>query len=164
MSLPGFSAINSVGASTCPYYGAATLSAGDGEAVRPQFLGSIGEAVEEAAEHVAEGVEHIAEWISGAFSSALSDLRNLINSLKNHGGPNGAPFICGFWVTQIMSCSGTSPTYSYGEVLTRCVGANPQSRVVCGSVVSAMYPLLSQACRSGNSAELQGIGSVCQGA
>lgn len=164
MNLPKFSATNSLGPAICSYFGASCLSASDNDSIaHPQFLGSIGEAIEEAAEGVAEGVEHVVEAVGGTFSSALTGITNLIDGFKNHGGPNGTPFVCGLWVTQILSCTGNSPTYSRPEVLLRCLGANVQGTAMCATVVLSLYPLLQQACNSGNSAQLQGLGTVCGG-
>jgi hypothetical protein len=163
MSLPGFSATNSLGPAAHAYYGAASLSAAQGDEVNPEFLGVIKEMFESASETVSEAVEMVSEAVSGALKSGFSSLSNLIKNLKDHGD-QGQPFACGLWVTRMMSCTGTSPTFSEIEVLGACMSANPQYNAACMTISAALYPLLTEACQKNPSA-LSGVASqVCQGA
>jgi hypothetical protein len=163
MSLPGFAATNSLGASVHAYYGAASLSAAQGDGVSPEFLGVIKEMFEGASEAVSESVEVVSEAVGGALKSGISGLTGLIKNLRDHGD-QGQPFACGMWVTRMMSCTGNSPTFSEMEVLGACISANPQYNVACMTISTALYPLLTKACQQNPSA-LTGLPSqVCQGA
>jgi hypothetical protein len=150
MSLPGFTAENSLTEASFTYYGAQSL-APDSETVDPEFLGVI-----------KEFFQKVGGALSGALMSAANALGDAIKNLRDHGGPGGSPFVCGQWVAGVLACRNGQPAYSQAEVLARCVSSNPANSIACASVTAAMWPLIRDACSQNANQVGTLLGQVCK--
>ncbi|HVG34089.1 MAG TPA: hypothetical protein VM911_13455 [Pyrinomonadaceae bacterium] len=151
MSMPGFTATNSLAQTEGNYYGGRSLSIEGDDMVDPQFLGFIKEAF-----------ESIGSALSSAVMAGADALSNALSNLRDKGGPGGRPFVCGQWVTTVLACSGKSPAYSQAEMLARCISTNPAQMAVCAVASAGLYPLVQQACAQGSDTG-QLLGRVCKG-
>jgi hypothetical protein len=151
MSLPGFTAENSLTESTWNYYGARSLGAASEDAVDPEFLGVIKEFFQSAG-----------SALSTAIVSAASGLGDAISKLAASGGGGGRPFVCNQWATAVLACSGGQPAYSEAELMSRCVSMNPSYMAVCAAASAGLYPLMQQACSQNPGQIGTLVGQICK--
>ncbi len=143
MALPGFTATNSLAPQAAIYHGGASFSLDGTGLVEPQFLGPIGEAFESAWESIKQAV-------SGAVMTLAQAASNVISSLQKSGGPGGSPFVCGQWVSAVISCTNGRPTYNEAQMMARCLSTNLGQTAACVAASAAIYPLVRQACAEGS--------------
>ena len=153
MSMPGFTAANSLAPSSASYYGGRSLSFEAEEMVQPEFMGVIREAF-----------QSVGRSISPGLSSLGSSLGNLINNSNNNNGPNQPPFICSQWITTVVACNNGSPAFSQNDMWTRCLMSNstdPVNAALCTGVSAALYPLVQKYCSEGDTDPGDLIGQIC---
>ncbi|MEO7170812.1 MAG: hypothetical protein V4610_05770 [Pseudomonadota bacterium] len=152
MSMPGFTATNSLTPTTGAYYGGASLLIDSDGMVEPQFL-----------DFIREAIESIGDALSSAARAAISGLSDAISNMQNGQGQRG--FACSSWIGMFARCNGRSPNASYAEMLTKCIESNrtsPDGAIKCSTVVSAFYPLMQKVCsEGGNTGNL--LNDVCKG-
>lgn len=149
MSMPGFTASNSLGPSAYSYNGATSLRDSAPDAVVPEFLDIIKEAF-----------ESITSGFSNALQAAANALKDAINKL-NSGGNGQPPFVCGQWATRFLACNGNSTRYSQGEMMAACIASNPAQTAICVGITASMYSILQQGCQQNPNGIGQLLGQIC---
>jgi hypothetical protein len=150
MSMPGFTASNSLGPSSFVYNGGVSLAPDQGDVVGPEFL-----------DFIKEAIEKIADGISSGLQSAVNALQNAINNLNSGGGK--PPFVCGQWAARFLACSGNSPTFGEAQMLSACISSNPANSIACATITASMYGVLQQGCRENPNGIGQIMGQICGG-
>jgi hypothetical protein len=149
VSMPGFTAEQSLQPSLSPYHGGGSYALHD-DLVEPEIFG-----------FVKEAFESVGNAFSSVAQSLAKDVGNLVNSLQSGGGPGGQPFACGQWVTRMLACSGNSPTYSEAQMIAACISTNPAQMISCTAVTAALYSTLQQGCSENPNGIGQLLGQVC---
>jgi hypothetical protein len=150
MSMPGFTAEQSLQPSIASYHGGGSYALHDDQRVEPEILGVIKEAFESAFHGFSSGIV-----------DAAKALNSIIVSAQNGGGGNGQPLVCGQWATRMIACNGNSPAYSEAEILGACAGVNPFQMAACAAVSVGMYPLVQKACAENPGQVGDLVGQVC---
>ena len=152
MSMPGFTATNSLAPSTSAYYGGPSHLVESDGMVEPQFL-----------DFIAEAIEAIKDGLSAAARAAVSGLSDVISNMQGGSGSRG--FACSSWIGQFMRCDGRSPNASYAAMVQKCIESNRTDSggaVKCATVVSAFYPLMKTVCSEGGNVGNM-LNDVCKG-
>jgi hypothetical protein len=149
MSMPGFTASNSLGPSAYAYNGALSLRDSAPDAVVPEFL-----------DFIKEAFESITGGFSDALQAAANALKNAIDKI-NSGGGGQPPFVCGQWATRFLACNGNSTRYSQGEMMAACIGSNPAQSIICAGITASMYSVLQQGCQQNPNGIGQLLGQIC---
>ena len=152
MSMPGFTATNSLTPTSGAYYGGPSLLIESDGMVEPQLL-----------DFIREAFESVSDALSSAARAAVSGLGDMIGKMQGGGGSRG--FACGSWVGMFMRCNGRSPNASYSDMLAKCIESNktsPDGAFKCATVASAFYPMMQKVCsEGGNTGNI--LNDVCKG-
>lgn len=152
MSMPGFTATNSLSPTAGAYYGGASLSIESDGMVEPEFL-----------DFIRDAIGSIGDALSSAARAAMDGLKNVISDMQSGQGQRA--FACGSWIGMFARCNGRSPNASYADMLTKCIESNrtsPDGAIKCSVVVSSFYPLMQKVCsEGGNTGNI--LNDVCKG-